>query len=419
VNTVEKGDSFENLCFELISRSMDSNPFGVTPERAKIRKKPRYYSSKREKDIEFDLSVEIWPTDSDRPSLIILIECKNYKSPVPVKVIDEFGYKVNQVAEHNSKAVIMTSSSFQEGAFNVAKNTGMMLIAVSENITLNIVLYKVGGLPKPPRIEVKETQKAFAEFCKSLIRATIQHVRGNTFSLTHEVRKLSASFLEEFAKSFYQGLIKESGANHRTVSFEVIKSFLERKFQLKISIESISDRDANGNKILAKCSFVDKLITVDRDIYPTRRFRFVLFHEIGHYVLHNKLVINQIQYESFSDPQFSFQLDRFLLENPKNWMEWQANQFASCLLMPKMVFLSDITKTQKEIGLQGGHKVYLDDQLVNRRDFYSLVGKLSDLYDTTQTSIIYRLKALSKLDIRTKVKSVGQILAEILREPGS
>ena len=66
-------------------------------------------------------------------SLLTLIECKNYQSPVPVSDIEEFDSKIKQISDHNTKGILITNNSFQSGASTFAKSTGMGLVKVNSD----------------------------------------------------------------------------------------------------------------------------------------------------------------------------------------------------------------------------------------------------------------------------------------------
>lgn len=73
-----------------------------------------------------------------------------------------------------------------------------------------------------------------------------------------------------------------------------------------------------------------KLISISRHITHDTRRRFTVAHEIGHIVLHLPAIVAQVKYHHvlFELPQEPIQDDR---------LEFQANFFASALLMPKDV----------------------------------------------------------------------------------
>ena len=64
--------------------------------------------------------------------------------------------------------------------------------------------------------------------------------------------------------------------------------------------------------------------------------RFTLAHELGHYILHSPRTNS-----------FAFRRDRDLA----SLVEWEANWFAACLLMPEQAFLDAMKETKKDIDL--------------------------------------------------------------------
>lgn len=93
------------------------------------------------------------------------------------------------------------------------------------------------------------------------------------------------------------------------------------------------------------------------DIKQQNRYQFTLAHEIGHWILQRKELLydeNQISlFDTIQDlsEKDSIQcLNRFV--NPEyntlitdlDWLEWQANYFASAILMPKIIFLKELSK---------------------------------------------------------------------------
>ena len=122
MSTTKVGDELEQRIFELLEKEFENDSFPIKKANCKFFKKKGYYSKDREREIIFDISVEVYCADLESHSLLILVECKNYKSPVKVEEVEEFFAKVQQVAAANSKAVVATSSSFQSGARTFAKS---------------------------------------------------------------------------------------------------------------------------------------------------------------------------------------------------------------------------------------------------------------------------------------------------------
>ncbi|EKB1969398.1 hypothetical protein ACJO1Z_05845 [Vibrio parahaemolyticus] len=90
MNTVRKGDELEAAIFEFFSTQIDHGQFWAHKDYCKIFTQKGYYSRDREKDIIFDVSIEIYLPGQETYSVLVLIECKNYNHRVPVDDIEEF-----------------------------------------------------------------------------------------------------------------------------------------------------------------------------------------------------------------------------------------------------------------------------------------------------------------------------------------
>jgi 16S rRNA A1518/A1519 N6-dimethyltransferase RsmA/KsgA/DIM1 with predicted DNA glycosylase/AP lyase activity len=123
----QKGDALEQLIFDLFQAEINDGRFWAKQENCKIFRKKGYYSKDREKEIIFDVSIEIFLPNATEYSSLVLIECKNYGHRVPVDDTEEFFAKVQQVAAANSKAIIASTASYQSSALAYAKSKGIGL----------------------------------------------------------------------------------------------------------------------------------------------------------------------------------------------------------------------------------------------------------------------------------------------------
>lgn len=134
MNTSKKGDLFENKVFRMLKSLLDKGELGLNPMSCKIIQKAKYDSPLREKNIIVDIAIEVFAGKNEKPIMIWIIECKDYTHPVPVDDIEEFDRKVTQIMGLNTKAIFVSSNSFQKGAFTFAKNRNIALIRIlSEN----------------------------------------------------------------------------------------------------------------------------------------------------------------------------------------------------------------------------------------------------------------------------------------------
>lgn len=141
MNSVAKGDAFENRVFDSIKKLVDSGDLGLNPNCCRMFQKKGYYSRDRDSDIVVDISIEVWMPNADRWSMLWVCECKDYKNPVPVDDVEEFKAKLNQIAGVNVKGLFATSSAFQSGALNYSRSNGIGLLRLLPSDQIDIVMY--------------------------------------------------------------------------------------------------------------------------------------------------------------------------------------------------------------------------------------------------------------------------------------
>jgi len=142
MNTVEKGNSFENIVFKFITNELLLDRLHVTGKRSKVFQKKSYYSKDRQSDIITDISIETFLPDASDFSLLTIIECKHYNSPIPVDDIEEFHSKVQQIAGDNIKAIFVTTAALQKSALNYAKSKKIGVIRFLPDEQVKHLLYR-------------------------------------------------------------------------------------------------------------------------------------------------------------------------------------------------------------------------------------------------------------------------------------
>lgn len=146
------GAKLEEEVYKLISHIVNKNEFIVSLPNVKIRKKPRYYSKDRDAEIEFDVSVEKYLANPDedadiRPSIIVVIECKDYKDGIPVDDVEEFHAKLQQIGADNTKGIIITRNGcFQKSALAYAKSKGVALARMFPRLQVNYLTYSIPNI---------------------------------------------------------------------------------------------------------------------------------------------------------------------------------------------------------------------------------------------------------------------------------
>lgn len=92
-----------------------------------------------------------------------------------------------------------------------------------------------------------------------------------------------------------------------------------------------------------------KSICIDHDFYFEEKFenrlRFTYAHEIGHLVLHEK----QIKRCNFRTPEEWIEFRENMSEDELSWFEYQANEFAGRLLVPKPKLIEFLERIREKI----------------------------------------------------------------------
>lgn len=410
-----KGDEFEFKSLNIIKKVIEEEQLGHLSKYIKIYTKndKGYYSERRKKEIYFDITIEVWPPNAARYSLIYIIECKNYDKRVPVDDIEEFHSKIQQVSGVNVKGIFITNSPLQESAYNVAESLGMMVVQGESSENYNIILHKsnvrnVSNIPFV--ISTKET--ILLDEGVNLIEKLIDDKINNIFIpvfkekfVSYNIDKLSKKDIEDIATNIINMIDPEVISQGRSMSVSKLIKYLEKHEKLSI-IE-----DNSNSQLLGWCDIKKMKIGINSKIRNTDRELFVLAHEYGHFILHQKLIIEQHEYNNFSDPEYNFKTGKYDLTNPKNWIEWQANYFASSLITHKVQFIARLWWCQQRLSMGQG-VIYLDDQYSNRKLFAELIKKMAYILNISKSTVIYRLNDLELINDKSNTKSIGQIVSE-------
>ena len=423
MNTVAKGDAFEDVSYDLIKEELEGYRLGLIPASCKLKRKPKYYSDKRKGFITFDLSIEVYRSDTENMLMLWLIECKDYSSKnVPVDDVEEFESKVRQVTGLNAKAVMISTSPYSDGSYNVAKGYGIMLIEVSGNIAFNIILHRISvkearKLDKlseviiseetynDPIIQTHVHRRWNQNIERKLLLALVKYTRKLEIQNANDyVPYLSREYIEEIVDSLIDAVDQSNVSRGYGVYLDRLMTFLEEMFGLNFETGEDLGYDANDRKILGHCELASKKIFVDISLKNTDRFAFVLCHEIGHYFLHNKLEILPFSYKHFSDDDATLNMER--TQGKVRSLEWQANYFAACLLLPKVSLSVRLMMEKDDLGLHRTGPLYVDEQRCNQDSFHTITGNIAKTYGTTKTTVIYRMRQLDLLDENYKHRLV-------------
>lgn len=141
------GTEFEEIVFNTITKLVKSNQFMLSEPYVKVLRKAKYYSKDRESHIICDISVEKYLDDPDkntslRPAIIVVIECKDYSSSVPIDDVEEFHSKLQQIGADNTKGIMIAHrGGFQRSALAYAHSKGIALARILPNEQVSYVFH--------------------------------------------------------------------------------------------------------------------------------------------------------------------------------------------------------------------------------------------------------------------------------------
>ena len=441
MNTTKKGNKLEDKAFAVFNEQIAEDCFFSKREYCKIFRKKGYYSKDREKNIIFDISVEVTLPGQDHFSLLFLIECKNYGHSVPVDDMEEFFAKIQQVSGANTKGIVISTNSFQEGAFKFANSKGIGLLRYFDKENLEWVLARspssmattahtnlewtnaYQGLREEDYKSryfdfygfVDETYTVSSnQFFSSLARnGTDSDTLKSLAEIEHatQTARLSVPYKErQEIEDASLGVLSEIGYKGGQVPLDIICKFLSERSGLVVERNA-----ALGEGVLGQISFNPDVICIDdTKASNLERARFTLAHELGHFLLEHHKYMDR---EACHDEDIDLESSMIINLKDVRRMEWQANFFASCMLLPKEQFTSEFLRQAVQHGLsdRGYGLLYLDGQRCNVDTFYRVTSPLMKKFEVSRSVVKLRLMKLGYLnEVQNMLKNPFRSLSHLL-----
>lgn len=204
---------------------------------------------------------------------------------------------------------------------------------------------------------------------------------------------ISADEIEDRCRAIHCAISYKGGV----VSLETVCEWQRLEAGLTVVTGAAASRDEAERAILGRISFNPPSIIVFLDPIDVRRQRFTLAHELGHLLLGHGAYM---QAESVDEKDFESGDYTDLGADDVRRLEWQANCFASCLLLPRDSFVASVFEKARQMDLKdrGYGLIFLDHQRINTHNYYILTSALMDVYDASRTAVSIRLKSLGLLN---------------------
>ena len=391
MSTTSKGDKFEirtkNIITNLLSigdftlKVEGQSEFWIVPKNSSVFNKKRYkyvYNS----HVIIDVSLE---NSQDESPYLIIVECKDLSRKVDKGDMGEFCMKVQDLKA--KKGVFVTNKGFQKGAIEMAKYHNIALVRIDENDNVAWDLHRIGNSYHISYFDAVEMLCSDnRNFYKSII------LDGYSFynslpdyfcSLFLCTDSKLANSIPYFSERQIQQEVEQFVNNNKYVRMQTnLMKFCAIRNNILINEET----DCMG--LMGRFDFYNNHIYIAKDLLQSdeHRYRFTLAHEIGHSVLHRRLLKNFIASAEDKDV-----LTSNYCSDWEKRLEIQANIFASRLLVPEAPLINYYMEIKNKLGINTTSPLYLDNQPCNKEDCHKMFYVLSKIFNVSKEVIKFRL----------------------------
>ncbi len=409
LNTTAKGEAFEKKVYDIISNLLSKNEFPANCRYSSVYHKHKLYSKEEGKDVIFDIVVETTMPNSDTPSMIFIIECKDYQRAVSVDRVRNLAYQMSEVGAN--KGFIFTTSKFQSGVYEIAQTRHIGLVKVSENNTLDWILPKSVFNKRHNVIsnirdyvlsdESQATKYSFAAISGNRTYGDIVSFLESEMELNIQQKRRVKYLTEDKiidAIYDYSFLTRET---HKIVANEQLISIIEELgFQYQQS-ELIAG-------IAGYINLANHTITVSNDITEgSPHWRFTIAHEIGHIILHAIVLklsdVSEIKENTHNDWGTKFS------KSDIERIEHQANLFAIALLIPKKEFNMVYAYYYKQHQFRRFPYLLLDNQPCNIQMCNAVFHYIAKHFDVSIELIKHYMSNNNLLTIKDNTTSTYEL----------
>jgi len=397
-NTVAKGDAFEDRVFLKFKELLESGNLSLDPKYSRIHQK-KSYRGKSNRKITFDIVIETYKPNETKPFLITLIECKDYKTSIPVDKIVKFAYDINEVKGH--KGIFVTTNKIQSGTLKVIKAEKISLVIMDDKDNLKWKIQRVGKRNYQIKQEIEEyisnaenaNKYPFIAISGNYYYTSIidflSDIIGYDLSLPFEISYIGQEEIERKVSDVFN--IENRNNSKYYMKTEELIDFAQNQLKINLDFESVL------NDEIGYCDFQNNKISITKDMgYNSPRWRFTFAHELGHYILHYYL------YEKYNitmanDDESNFSFDELTNNSEKRRLEIQANIFASKLLVPDKAFNEKYFYLHKKLNLRNFPTLYVDHQKDNIINYDAIIGNIAQEFNVSKEVIKYKLLKLGYL----------------------
>ncbi len=404
MNTTAKGTKFEDKVYDYFSSLVEKDEFPLASKKYSKIFKHQTYSTTTSRKITLDLSIETYNSldNSGVWSSLVAIECKNYGEKVDIGDFDEFEAKLQKISPSGIKAIFVSTIGFSQSIIEEARQRHISL-ALFPNETFEWIV--------PRDIERKpEDLMPILWGQREIKHQPIVYADGKFCSLYNLLTDLGVCTSEESIVSI--PFIKDETLDAKA-----------KVFYSKYEIETVEDICKIISKeypdytllytelpegVLGTLSIKNKTISISKEIEGNpHRSKFTLAHELGHLVLHEAELKGQLS-DIIDDKNITDTYHPIISDTMIERMEYQANAFASYLLLPPRRFLfvyACLCKKERNRRL----KLTWDNQLCNNILVNHYLSELSQKFNVSKLLIKIRLEKEGLLQINNNPRRIRNI----------
>lgn len=427
MNSTVKGNKLEEAFYQYLIAQKERGELifdAYPPENCKILQKKEYFCPERGANVEFDVVIELFRRGSSNPHSYIVFECKNHDGNIPEIHVNDFSQKLSRIFRHAAKGVLVISSRLQSGAENVARHGKMGIVKFDEH-GLEIIADRRGGsllestFVKKQIFRGRASQKSlkFSAFYGDCFFATIREFLESLqqdANATQPIRGHRGPTVPYLSKDAIKSTTREllEFVKYKEGPIDLKEICCALSIDLQFTDKHVQDID--GTEILGTANFDRRTIFINSHGNVTRE-RFTLAHEIGHFFLkHHFYLASESVVENdlriTSEKEHSFHYER---------LEFQANSFASNLILPDEMFKRKTAEFRRMLGItdRGHGYIFVDDQPQNYQSYEQLLTQLLTYFEVSKQAIHVKFNSLGMLtDQRTRRASslpdLGKLVAK-------
>lgn len=382
INNQHKGDYFENLVFKKLKELIKNQDIpGVSRYNEIFLHKQ--YASKTAPDVMLnpDITIEVYSNSNKETwSNLLVVECKNHGRKIDNSIYREFVGNLSDYPRSGVRGIMVSSAGFTQQVITLAQSDNIALVVLSEQSDWETIIWR--------KINSFE-QHQFGHKVLTGEASTSYPIvySGNSFVTVSDLlqecgipmsKALHIPFMEDNV------ICKKVEDILQNTKYLIKENFIDCCFSL-IAPNYKFDFVEMQEDCLGKCDFKEHVITINSSLSKHRQ-NFTIAHELGHIALHSSIVENLFSIEDRESDK-----NTIISKSIYGRMEYQANTFASYLLMPNIPFMAEVNKLFKENWITTG-RLYHDYQPCNIRDCNVVVGALSSKFNVSQEAVIVRLK---------------------------